>query len=372
MSISKKLIEWHAHNLITTSTFHAIKHYEAEKNSTSPLAHYGLTALAILCIALGLWFIIAANWQSIPFSVKLITHILINFGLAGWLIYRTSIHRHSNWDEVPLLVLAACQLSLMALIGQYLHNSAPIDDVILYWGLLIGPMLILLGRTALSALLLIGLSFYITITHYHLDLEKHYGALIITTVAFFILSTVKRLQTIRPQWATVLYGAGFYGLIVLNFCILIVPDLFTPSSDYLQHNTPYGVAAFVLLALIRLVKTRFTHQDTIKADTDILMWTAFTSLAVQFLGSGEVKEVLRNMLLFCTYFLGLAVLGYRHHKPNWIIAAVVFVAGRLIIYFAQATENMLINGVCMMAIGLIALLALRKVLWVRSKGVSHA
>ncbi len=372
MSISKKLVEWHAHDLITTSTFHAIKHYEAEKNSTSRLAHYGLTALAVLCIALGLWFVIAANWQSIPFSVKLITHILINFGLAGWLIYRTAMHRLSNWDEVPLLILAACQLSLMALIGQYLHNSAPIDEVIFYWGMLIGPMLILLGRTALSALLLIGLSFYIAITYYHWDLEKHYDALIITTVALFIISTVKRLKTTRPQWTNVLYGAGFYGLIVLNFCILIVPDLFTQSSDYLQHNAIYGVAAFALLALFRLFKIPLTHQDTTKADTDILLWTTATSLAVQFLGSGDTEEILRNMALFCAYFAGLAGLGYKHHKPNLIIAAVVFVAGRLIIYFAQATENMLINGVCMMGIGIIALLALRKVLWVRSKGVSHA
>src|SRR5690606_31022434 len=117
----------------------------------------------------------------IPFSVKLAAHITFNLGLGGLILYMLERQQHDphpqsapsqSWRiEAPLLVLAALQLSLMALIGQHFHLSAPIRDVLLVWWLLIAPMLVLLGQHVPSALLFFGLGAWLLYDRFGLSLR---------------------------------------------------------------------------------------------------------------------------------------------------------------------------------------------------------
>src|SRR5262245_7959203 len=126
MSWQKKLNEWQKAGLIPAATYDAIQNYEAARpRLTDAIWRYGLLGLAVLCIGLGLWFIIAANWQNIPFGLKLFNHTLLNFAFAGATLYFFKTRPDTvPAVEIPLLLTAAGQLSLMALIGQHFHVSS--------------------------------------------------------------------------------------------------------------------------------------------------------------------------------------------------------------------------------------------------------
>jgi uncharacterized membrane protein len=367
MSWQKKLDEWHKAGILPASTAQAIRNYEeTQPRLTDAIWRYGLFGLAALCIGLGLWFIIAANWQSIPFSVKLGGHTLLNlaFGAATIYFYRTR-HDIVPAVEIPLLLTAAGQLSIMALIGQHLHISSPMEDVMLHWWLLIVPMLLLVGRTFFSGALVLGLTIFVAVTKLDLDFRAYFIPIFTLAPALYILSHAPKFKSLKPGWIVITRLIGLYTPLFFAVLILIEPSAFAgrrnAASEIIYNNLFGGVLiAAALFYLWREKSTALNLQHHAHHVLAIILATATAGL-------GQILIFAKNdhttmAIVFCAFFLALGRIAY-HHQRRWMLsAAILFVAGRMIVYFSQMSNNMLVTGVAMIAIGLGAIYLMRKLL----------
>lgn len=374
MNLKKKLNVWQENNVIDAATADAIRRFEdAQPKMSDQLWRYGLLGLGVLCVGLGLLFVIAANWQEIPFSVKLTTHAVLNIGLAAWVL-RTLLYPSHPWSrEIPLIFVAAGQLSLMALIGQYLQISSPIKDVMLFWWCLIAPMVLLLGTTMFSAALLLGLGLYVFFAH--VEIPDYYFLILLMSGAFtlYVASTLDRLKAFRPGWSHAFEQVGFYTTAIIAFISLIEPNVFHSSTRNLYvWNTLVGMMLTGALACFYFNKTKFfsLHEKPWVTEATVLSLGAITVMQIVASGyDGSNHNEFLDLVLFCLYFLGLARIGHHHQKTLYLSASILMIAGRLIVYFASLWNNLLLNGVTMIGIGIGAILLLRK--FTLKKGEKH-
>lgn len=363
MAIEKKLAEWHQKNLIDHDTLQALRKYEASRTSIADhLWRYGLVGLATLCMGLGLLFIVAANWQEIPFGAKLATHILLNCGLGGWVLYNYARTNQSHeWAlEISALLTAAAQLSLIALIGQYLHSAAPFADAMLYWWVLITPLLAIAGRRIFSALLLTGLSFYVVASFLDPDPVQYFIPFLLTGIAAFCITLRPAVMTARPHWAKFFHGAGFYGIMILAL-LFVSFLLFEQNTNTLLLATNSIAALFIGGICIQHGQKLYKTPDT--QETAATFYLLGYSSAVMAIPQWIVNSPdALQAIFFCLYFLGVAYLGRRFNRTKWLSVAIAFIAIRMIIYFVSISTTMLMSGLAMCGIGITALVIIRLII----------
>ena len=81
MNLDSKLTDWQKHNLISAYQKQAILDYEIQVKR--PLLYYSLLFLSSFCISIGILSLIAANWDKIPPSAKLICDYIFLLGLGA-------------------------------------------------------------------------------------------------------------------------------------------------------------------------------------------------------------------------------------------------------------------------------------------------
>lgn len=372
MSWQKNLIQWHEKGFIDAQTRAMIETYEASQpRLTDTLWRLGLVGLGVLCLGVGLWFVVAANWQSIPFDLKLGAHMTLNIALAVWVLYTLLPGRKFPplAREVPLILLAMGQLSLMALIGQYFQIDSSFEDVMLFWWFLIAPMLVLLGWSFLSALLFTVLGLYVLYAQFHFLFDSLFAPFFSVSLAVYLCSLLPIVSEHRPGWQRVLSNVGFYSIVAITTCITMEPDLFFRYNKDVPifHIFAGALLTFFFVCFSQARKAFFGPQDDTFKEQALVLSLITATIGQLF---GTVSNQTFETVLFCLYFLGLGWLGYRHQHRGFISLAILFVAGRIMVYFATLSNNMMINGLVMIAIGSIALVVLNKLVW--KKGARHA
>lgn len=362
MSWQNKLQEWHDKQLITSETMRSIEQYEAQQpSSISQLWRYSLIGLAVLCIGMGLLFIVASNWQNIPFSVRLASHTIFNLGLGSYILWLVRKGNYSKWQlETPLIILAAVQLSLMALIGQYLQISSPIEDVLLFWWILIAPMLLLLGQSVFSGMLFFGLGFFVLLERLNIQIDQLYMPFFWLSTAAYFAGITSWLRQHRLSWAQLLQQVGFYTMIILTTWLLIDIQIYASpynlGAEFFQYNmlATALLTAVTALAYIRQSKSLTNNSRTHGNEVMIL---SFATLVVSYLTpSSEFMDA----FLFCLYFLGIGWISYRYYRSAFLVISIIAVSIRMIIYFCELLDNLLLNGLMMIVVGLAALFVLKK------------
>lgn len=355
MSWQNKLQEWHTQDLISEETVQNIERYEAaQPRIIDNMWRYGLTGLASLCICLGILFIVAANWQHIPFSIKLTVHMIFNLGLGGYLLHLIkSEQMHKRVFEICVLLLSFAQLSLMALIGQHFQITSEFEDVMCFWWLLIAPLLILLGRGKASALLFFSLGIYCFFAKLDINIEKTYSPVMISAAALYFTSLLPPLKKYRPAWADLMQSVGFYIIFLTTFFLTIVA-IEIAKKDHSVDLLVTAIVAIIAL-IIRFVPNALYPQKTLR--NDLVLLSAFACLIL--LSLSTIPEIL-SIVLFCGYFLAVGWIANLHEHIRLLSLAIVTISVRLIIYFAVLTDNLFINGLSMIGIGIAGLMVLRK------------
>lgn len=148
MNIKQKLELWQNNNLISAEQKQNILSFENKKSNN--FAEFALLTISAVCFGIGLISIIAANWDKLSDTFKLIGYFALSIAIS-YGIYTTVINK-ANYKitEALLLLYAFDILAGIGLISQIYNLSSDSLSWALLWSILIIP-LIFLSKTPILA-----------------------------------------------------------------------------------------------------------------------------------------------------------------------------------------------------------------------------
>ena len=148
MRLATKLDEWQSAGLIDGASAAAILAHEEGRER--PIAMFAVAGLGLLALALGLFSLVAANWDDLPAALKLFAHVALTAGAAAAALLFAQ--RGQVWaGKGALFLLAALTLAGIALQSQIYQLTGALWQALAWWAVLMSPALLLLGRTRLTA-----------------------------------------------------------------------------------------------------------------------------------------------------------------------------------------------------------------------------
>ena len=138
MNIEKKLDVWTKEKLITGAQKKAVLEYEERLKSRSLL--YTLLFLGGFCFGLGIISLIAYNWQDISPAAKLVIYFVM-LAATGGAAVSASFGNRRLLSETLLFVYALLVLAGIGLIGQIYQLTAHGLRALLFWAVVVSPLL---------------------------------------------------------------------------------------------------------------------------------------------------------------------------------------------------------------------------------------
>ncbi|QMW23021.1 DUF2157 domain-containing protein [Sandaracinobacteroides saxicola] len=149
MALDDKLRDWVAAGLIDAEAARRIAAHEGSRER--PLVRWALAGLGLFAVGLGLLLLVAANWARIPDAVKLGGHGVLTAATALLLI-RAHRAGETARQEALLVILGAIVMAGIFLWAQVFVLTGPLWRALALWLALMTAPLLLLGRTAWTAL----------------------------------------------------------------------------------------------------------------------------------------------------------------------------------------------------------------------------
>ena len=355
MNVFQKLKRWQEAGLLTSVEAENIIRFE-NKNA-KPYLIYGLFALALFCIGLGIVSLVAANWALIPKNLKLGADftLLIGCGALLWNAYRQGIR---SLFEPLLILFELLLLASIGLIGQIYHLTPDSLTAFFFWSLLSFPLWFFAQWKIVPFMGLPILSFsFLDFVYAH----EHWLALwnlaekawpasvpLISLQLTCLLSIV--IQKIAPEgglkkaldfWLVVAFGVFIYAL----------------DRGY-AFNPSFGVLPIVPISYTSVFAWLFSF---------VLVLTVLETYLIKRWNQGWLLGALSVLiiigaLIHLPLVLSLAALlivglrAYQKGRLPWI-KGVLFLAGlRLLVLYCHIFEGLLQTGLSLIAGGLLLLL----------------
>lgn len=227
MDIEKKLADWTRKNLISEAQKKAVLAYETRHKSRS--LFYMFLFLGGFCLGLGAISLIAYNWQNISADVKLVVYFVM-LAAAGAAAVSASFDDHQLWGETLLFVYALLVLAGIGLIGQIYQLTSHGLRALLFWAIVITPLLPFARRAWLPFLWLPALA--ISLFDYLYDYAWF-------SVAF---QSFDRMFPGAWQFILILAAAALYRLFSTGRAV------FRPMSKALGWWTLFVIVVYVFCA----------------------------------------------------------------------------------------------------------------------------
>lgn len=132
--LQKSLREWREHQLINEEQYQKIIEYESQK----PESSWILTSILILgaaIIGVGVISVIAANWDLIPASIKLLNNFLL-LGLTSYVLFQSwKAQKYIRYEALLFFYVILC-LASIGLISQVFHTGGKLYQALLLWSVL--------------------------------------------------------------------------------------------------------------------------------------------------------------------------------------------------------------------------------------------
>lgn len=233
MSLEGKLARWREAGLIDAATAERIDAFEHA--GRRPVVLYALGALGAGTVALGIISIIAANWDGITGSVKLVCDLLLGAVLAAGTAYSV-LHKRALLTEVMVTLFYGFTLASLALVGQVYQLGTPTYQALLVWSGATFPLLLLGHSRYLAALGVCGLA---TTHGFSLealidyvsrdgrlsdDVERNLLASLVfaSALLYALLGRVPWLVRERPDYARTLTALGWCAVLGFGFALQFV------------------------------------------------------------------------------------------------------------------------------------------------------
>lgn len=139
--LNEKLETWTTAGLLTSTQAQEIAKYESTHQSGRSWVTFGIAAIGVVAIATGFISIVAANWDSIPDTFKIVAYLSIQAAL-GLAVYN---HAESKgWiREVLLTLFALLVFGGIGLVAQIYHLEGETWKMLRFWLILSLPSALL-------------------------------------------------------------------------------------------------------------------------------------------------------------------------------------------------------------------------------------
>jgi len=360
---TRKIEAWHEAGLIDQETRARLIAYEDEH--TRPLALWAVFGIGALAIGLGLISVVAANWDDIPGQARLAIHFTLIVGALAALFLRGEQLLGANpWAvEALLSVAAALGLTFFGHLGQVYQTSSPLWEPLAIWLALFGPVLLLMGRSWLTAALVVGGSIYCVWEYSYAQDELVrrvdgvsppyiWMALVTTLPVFFApIGAWLRGRGARPEFWRRLEQLGLVYAVVGGsmFCALASMGAYDTSNAVFGAVSQFaraiaGVVAGILVLLARPgISGRMSGA--------IIMGSGLT-IALAY-GANEIDVLAAG--LFMALWAGIATAALYAGWRGVFQLAVAAIALRLIILSFELASDLLLSGFGLILSGLLIL-----------------
>ena len=361
---ARKIEIWHAAGLIDADTRAALLAYE--EDHARPLALWAVFGIGALAIGLGLISVVAANWEEVPGVVRLAIHLaLLGATLGAIFLREEKLAAASPWAlEAVCGIAAVLGLTFFGHLGQVYQTSSPLWKPLAAWLALFGPMLLMTGRSWLTALLVVGGAVYCVwefnwaaelIRYRDEDALRPDAWIAFVTAApvlFAPFAAFIRARSTRPDfWRRIEQLAFAYAVAGASFAAGLASveafqgeDTGPLSVVSLAVHAGIGVVAGAAVALVRpTISGRMAGA--------IIAGAGVTVLLARFFSGVEVSAAILFMLLW----LGIAGAALFAGWRSVFQLAVTAIAVRLIILSFELASDLLLSGFGLILSGLLIL-----------------
>ena len=303
MSLEDRLGRWHKAGLITREQADRIAQFERARGK--PLLVYAVAGLGGLSIAIGIVAVVAANWDDIPPSVKLVAN-LFWLAVVGASAVRF-VKRGPGWArEAALIVYFGLVLGSIALVAQVYQLGGEPREAMAIWIALTAPILAF-GRSGwLGLLWLISVqATCATWLAWFADGPEWRGGYALAGVyviplAYLLLGRSAWLRRARPAYALVFENTAWLELVVAGSA-----GTFALYEDFADERW-YGLGLGLLVS------------------TGLCTWAA-RGLRTSAGGRGALGVLVATLLLFHFPFAlspgDLDLLGALSFIALWLLVA---------------------------------------------------
>jgi uncharacterized membrane protein len=382
MSLGTQLKRWQEARLIDSFTVARILAYEESRKGSRFTK--GLIALGALAIFLGFAAIVSSNWDAIPAWLKLLTHTIINVGLAGGIVYATQRNKPVV-KEFLLFLLAGFTLTFIALIGQIYQTGAPAWQALSLWMLIVTPFLAAFARARFTIVCWI-IGFWITlgflIEPVHNALYAAHLDVALFTLVPFIMIGLGQFPKVRdkwPVWPLILSLAAYVGIALAASTAQITWLERAPAPEANSYIAlVVGLGAAGLLTVMRRMKKLVEHDALIDLFAAVSVLVFFLPMIVphdySYYGYNEnnLWHVI-GAIIFILYWMLIGWTALVFNYRGLMNLAIVVIALRLVIVYCEVFGSLLQTGVGLIISGalLIALVIGTKKLMTKFKKLAR-
>ena len=363
----RKLQAWIEAGVVDPDAAARIRGWEA--SHARPLALWAVIGIGALAIALGIMLVVAANWDDIPPMLRLSLHLALLAGLLGAVWWRGDqlAARQPWWQEALLFVCGALGLTFLAHLGQVYQTTSPLWQPVAVWLVLFGPVLLLRGRSWLTAVTVM-LAAGVAANDYagggydlgsgELVRRSAYCAALISALpilAAAVGALAQRLSTRADFWRRIEQLGLIYAVGMASWLALWAGYLAGDLGGTGTAASPYVAGALVIRAAVALASAALLllapQEIRPRAAAAVLCAAGLTMLLSQLSLGHNIASALLFMALWCGV-AAAAILG------GWRVTfqlAVAAVALRLIVLSFELDDNLLDNGLGLIAGGVITL-----------------
>lgn len=356
----RKLRQWLDAGLIDAATQQRILDYEAK--TAKPLGLWAIIGLGALAVGLGIISVVAANWDDIPGLIRLSVHALLIVALMTGIYLQKPRNGFLglHLEDVLLFIWAVLGLSFFGHLGQVYQTSSPLWQPLLAWLVLFGPVMLLLGRGWLIALLImagvIGTAVqYLDWYSSQAEGESTLVLAALTSVPLFttVAAILMRARTDRDmfwrQIAQISLVVLIFGVTLkLIFVGLVSGEFF--GSEAIDRNIAFLHTAIWTIGAAVIASTDRSRRNL--AIAGILTISGLINLISTLIQSSH--ELVAGMI-FMTFWAAIGAFAIYAGWRKIFQVAVALVAIRLIILSFELATDLLASGFGLILAGLITI-----------------
>lgn len=352
MKLSDKLQNWVEAGLINPAQAKSIMDFESEQGSR-PYAMYSFVILGVAVISVGLISLIAANWEFIPDSLKLLGDFSILTGTALAIFYfrEKKILFYSLAVFFSLFVLAS-----IGLISQIYHTSGELYQAVGLALFLTAPLMLLQSGRFLTHLWLIGFCFvFLSFANDHFpytgEFELNNVHMLTLGSALLLISLLFR--NLGGDLEAHSRATLFWALAALTFSSFAFSFLDFSESEVRDTGVEMGVlvpsillvcsAAYSFFMLPRALSRRIMVLITFA----LLYFLFFFSIFVYPVGDKSIYLALIFILLAMS--AGITFFDYRFVFDFFLVMAGI----RFLIVYFELFEDLATTGLGLILAGLV-------------------
>ena len=351
--IDKKIEEWVRADLLNREAADAILAYEDDKPAGSWILS-GFLILGAVTVGIGIISLIAANWESIPSSVKLAADFLLLSALA-YGIYKTHDEGKPVYFEMYLVAFQVSCLASIGLISQIYNTGGKPWQALLLWSVIAAGVAVASKKAFVPFIWATGFFAAVINGIFEIELLKnfykdHEQALLMSVPLMAALMTVVSRKFFGESGQT--HALRVWSFIALFFTLIAI-EFFNSSGFYNSKNPGMNLLAFApgyLLAI--LVGIAFIID---KQFNRLQIWIALFALlgfVIQFhLGFLSIKPdyISAGFTLLILTLIAILIASLRHRKIFQVL--VVFIGLRFLVLYFQAFGGLATTGIGLIVSG---------------------